>query len=182
MIQANNTKYEEFNEYPPIVGSVFGKSVDDMYQALMFPCKKEKALRQISNGILSFEGTSSSSVSKFKTDAKNWLVSSFEKIGENLLENVIWIAQIVLLCIFLAKAIISIVTWIISTIAHLIVFGFDKKTKNAFLGIFHCLVKIVRDAIKIFHLQDVWNQFKINHGQRNTNKYDDQDAESHSEL
>ena len=93
----------------------------------MFPLKQITTLRRVNDGFMQADHQSSESDSPFESDAKNWILSHLKKLGENVLENFVYVIQIAALCYLASNFVIQFVMWIVSLVYHFFAYGPKHK-------------------------------------------------------
>ena len=179
VIEAETTIYKKWNEQPPVIGNLFGNTPSNMYDALMFPYKMKKAQRQVTEGFMSIDPDSPTKTkSPFQENAKNWLTSNLEKIGDDLFQYATWIISVILLALLFIKVGIAIVFWLFSIFVHIFAYGFrHERTKHVSLQIFAFIRNIFVEAYETFQIKDGLNQARQKRSRRNQN-HDEENGSS----
>ena len=177
IIKPNSTKFRRLDETPPIQGNVFGTKPSDFYRAIMFPHKREKANRQLVDGVLSMDKEKSGAKSSdYETVSKNWLFDHFNKIGQNMFEYIMWGASIILTLYVGFKILVAGGMWFISVVCHILAYGFEKRTKDSSMKIFNFILGTIMTAFKEFKIKKAWTDYRQN--RKKTSKSNDKDLES----
>ena len=144
---------------------------------LTFINKREKANRQLVDGVLSMDKENSGGKSSdYETESKNWLFDHFNKIGQNMFEYIMWGASIILTLYVGFKILVAGSMWFISVVCHILAYGFEKRTKDSSMKIFNFILGTIMTAFKEFKIKKAWTDYRQN--RKKTSKSNDKDLES----